>query len=65
MQERCEYDFDGLAQDCSNFIANTLELLQSGIEPSNYTSTEGFVQQIHNPGPCLNIKTPFQDTCTL
>ena len=26
--------FDGLAQDCSNAIANTLELLQSHTKPS-------------------------------
>ena len=25
---------DGLMQDCSNFIANTLELLQSSTKPS-------------------------------
>ena len=27
---------DGLAQDCSNSIANALELLQSCIKPSKY-----------------------------
>ena len=26
-------DTDGLVQDCSNFIANALELLQSGTKP--------------------------------
>ena len=29
------YQFDGLEQDCSNSIANALELLQSCIKPSN------------------------------
>ena len=29
-------DIDGLAQDCNNFIANALELLQSCTEPSIY-----------------------------
>ena len=27
---------DGFLQDCNNFIANTLELLQSCIKPSIY-----------------------------
>ena len=27
---------DGLVQDCSNSIANALELLQSCTKPSNY-----------------------------
>ena len=31
-----EYDIDGLAQDCSNSIANVLDLLQSCTEPSIY-----------------------------
>ena len=34
----CTYHFDGLVQDCSNCIANTLELLQSLIKPSIYHS---------------------------
>ena len=29
---------DGLVQDCSNSIANALELLQSGTKPSTYLS---------------------------
>ena len=32
------HDFDGLAQDCSNSIANALELLQSWTKPSIYVS---------------------------
>ena len=28
------HDIDGLVQDCSNSIANALELLQSGTKPS-------------------------------
>ena len=36
--KRCrtnQYEIDGLAQDCSNSIANALELLQSCTKPSN------------------------------
>ena len=29
------YQYDGLVQDCSNSIANALELLQSCTKPSN------------------------------
>ena len=36
--EKCQkleiYDIDGLVQDCSNSIANALELLQSCTKPS-------------------------------
>ena len=32
-----KYHFDGLVQDCSNSIANALELLQSCTEPSVYS----------------------------
>ena len=32
--------FEGLAQNCSNSIANALELLQSCTKPSIYTSTQ-------------------------
>ena len=32
-------DIDGLVQDCSNSIANVLELLQSCTKPSNYVNT--------------------------
>ena len=31
-----QYDIDGLVQDCSNSIANALELLQSCTKPSIY-----------------------------
>ena len=34
---------DGLAQDCSNYIANALELLQSCTKPSIYWSEENLV----------------------
>ena len=33
-----EVNIDGLVQDCSNFIANALELLQSCTKPSIYLS---------------------------
>ena len=34
------YNIDGLVQDCSNSIANALELLQSCIKPLIYTSMD-------------------------
>ena len=34
--ETLVYEIDGLVQDCSNSIANTLELLQSCIKPSKW-----------------------------
>ena len=33
---------DGLVQDCSNFSANALELLQSCAKPSHYLSYYAF-----------------------
>ena len=32
------YDINGLVQGCSNYIANTLELPQSYIKPSIYST---------------------------
>ena len=43
--------FDGLVQDCSNFIANTLEFLQYCIKPSIY-------DMLH-----LTSRTPTTQTC--
>ena len=34
-------EIDGLVQDCSNSIANALELLQSYIKPSRWFNTLG------------------------
>ena len=51
---------DGLVQDCSNSIANALELLQSCNEPSIYI----YESYIHK---CLaiNIKTETQTSYTI
>ena len=48
-KKRNIFDIDGLVQDCSNSIANALELLQSCIKPSIY-GTEPWVSQL---GPYL------------
>ena len=40
-------DIDGLVQDCSNSIANALELLQSCTKPSIYASS-GFYEFTHS-----------------
>ena len=34
IDRKCKYNFDGFVQDCSNSIANALELLQSCTKPS-------------------------------
>ena len=44
-----ENDIDGLVQDCSNSIANALELLQSYIKPSVYTFTNTMSKITHRP----------------
>ena len=36
MMESMDHDIDGLVQDCSNSIANALELLQSYTKPLIY-----------------------------
>ena len=51
---------DGLVQDCSNSIANALELLQSCTKPSICCSCELFIQNISIGGlepDCGNSST--------
>ena len=53
-------DTDGLVQDCSNAIANALELLQSYTKPSKQTPTGG------NVGPIpagLSSESFFGSSC--
>ena len=44
-----ENDIDGLVQDCSNSIANALELLQSYTKPSVYAYTNTMSKLTHRP----------------
>ena len=45
------WKFDGLVQDCSYYIANTLELLQSCAKPSKYT----YKMQKQTCNQCLHV----------
>ena len=50
-----EYNIDGSAQDYSTSIANALDLLQSGTEPS--TSQRYIKQHKGNGNPCNKLGT--------
>ena len=40
-------NIDGLVQDCSNSIANTLELLQSSAKPFDFTNPKSVLLASH------------------